>query len=90
MDHATSYQHCTQSDEPAAEISTPPELHMLKFYATEIGVIIGHIEGDSSSGYGSAVMAKLAQGYVNTLRRIRAGLNQEISDLAVLLSERES
>ncbi len=85
MEHATSYQHCTPSDAPEAPQPLHPDFHMLTYYATEIGVVIGHIEHDKA--HMPEWARSLADGQQRTLRRIRAGIEREISQLAAHLSE---
>lgn len=85
MQHATSYQHCTQPEATEADAPLPPALHMLNYYATELGVVIGHIEGDKA--HVPEWRLPLLDGHQRTLRRIRAGIEREISDLAALLAE---
>ena len=85
MKDATSYQHCTPSDAPEAPQPLHPDLHMLTYYATEIGTVIGWIEHDKAHMPEGA--RSLADGQQRTLRHIRQGIEREISLLAAHLSE---
>jgi len=82
MRHATSYHHCTQPDEPEATIPQAGELEMLRYYATEIGVLIGSMEQTQIEFDRGGVKAdELLPFPMKSLRRIRAGIERECNGL---------
>ena len=91
MDHATSYQNCTQADEAEAAAPQASELEMLRYFAEQIGVLIGGMEhtqiGLESIGLEPDSMLPY---YMRTLRRIRAGIDRECDGLDGVLAERDA
>ena len=91
MDHATSYQHCTQADEPEAAIPQASELEMVRYYATEIGVLIGGMEQAQVERARAGLEPNpMLPHYMRTLKRIRAGIDRECDGLDGVLAERDA